>query len=156
MSQAMDRRSVGERVSVFIASIAGLGFFPIASGTACSAVITVLAWWLPPNPWVQLALIAGVMAIGTWTAAVSARRGAHDPSFVVIDEAAGQMIACLLVPKTIPHFVAAFLLFRLFDIGKWAPMKQLERLPGGWGIMADDLAAGMITRLLLLLWTQFA
>ena len=62
------------------------------------------------------------------------------------------LIACFMVPKTPVRLLVAFLLFRLFDIGKWFPMKQLERLPGGWGIVADDVAAGVLARLVMLLW----
>ena len=153
MSETAAKRSVWQRLGVFVASVAGVGFFPVAPGTAGSAVAVALYWLLPPDGWVQAGLIAGVAAVGVWTAGVAERHSGKDPSYVVIDEVAGQLIACFLVPKTLPHMAAAFLLFRLFDIGKWFPMKQLERLPGGWGIMADDVAAGLLARLVLWPWS---
>ena len=153
MSETAAKRSVWQRLGVFVASVAGVGFFPVAPGTASSAVAVGFYWLLPPDGWAQASLIAGVTTVGVWTAGVSERCSGKDPSYVVIDEVAGQMIACFLVPKTLQHLAAAFLLFRLFDIGKWFPMKQLERLPSGWGIMADDLAAGLAARVVLLLWS---
>ena len=149
MTGATSGRSAWERLGIFVASGAGIGYFPVAPATACSAVIVGLYGLLPLDAWVQAALIAGVIVVGVWTAGVAERRSGKDPSHVVIDEVAGQLIACFLVPKTFPHLAAAFVLFRIFDIGKWPPMRQLERLPGGWGIMADDLAAGLCSRLVL-------
>ncbi len=71
--------------------------------------------------------------------------GKSDPSEVVIDELAGQWFALIALPHTIGYGIAAFVLFRIFDIFKPPPIKQLERLPGGWGVMLDDVAAGVMT-----------
>ena len=143
--------SLRQRVALAIASVGGMGWAPIASGTVASAAAVGLYWALPLDRTVQLAILAVVIAVGVWSAGVAAAAVQdEDPSCVVIDEVAGMLIAAFLLPKTPLHLLAAFLLFRLFDIGKWPPMKQLERLPGGWGIMADDVAAGLIARLLLL------
>ena len=71
---------------------------------------------------------------------------------VVIDEVAGMLIACVALPHTPAHLGAVFLSFRSWDIVKCLPMKQLERLPDGWSIMADDIAAGLLARLCLLPW----
>ena len=143
----------GQRLAVLVATVGGLGRAPLAPGTIGSAAGAVLTWMLPLEPAVQVVVLTGAVALGIWSAGVVARQHLDaDPSVVVIDEVAGMLVACFLLPKTLPHLAAAFLLFRLFDIGKWFPMKQLERLPGGWGIMADDLAAGLCSRLVLLLW----
>ncbi len=75
----------------------------------------------------------------------------HDPSEVVIDEVAGMWIALLGAPLTAPHLLAAFLLFRLFDVWKPGPIDRLQNLPGGWGVMADDVAAGAVAGLLVAL-----
>jgi phosphatidylglycerophosphatase A len=84
------------------------------------------------------------IASGIPAASIAAREsGAHDPQFVVIDEAAGQWIALLGSPADIRHGVIAFILFRLFDITKPFPVRQLEKLPEGWGIVFDDVAAGL-------------
>lgn len=70
-----------------------------------------------------------------------------DPSIVVIDEIVGIWIALLLLPKTVVAYAVAFLLFRLFDVLKPQPARALERLPGGWGIMLDDVVAGVYANL---------
>jgi len=139
--------------AVALASLGGIGRFPVAPATLCSAVITAAYVAVPLDAAMQLALIAVVIVLGVWSSGIAAvAAGDDDPKHVVIDEVAGMLIACFLLPKTPAALAGAFLLFRLFDIGKWFPMKQLERLPGGWGIMADDLAAGVLARLVLRIW----
>ena len=146
----MKRPLFQQRVALAIATAGGLGWAPVASGTVASAAAAGLYWVLPPDRMTQLAILAMVIAVGVWSAGVAAAAVQdEDPSCVVIDEVAGMLIAAFLLPKTLAALLAAFGLFRLFDIGKWFPMRQLERLPGGWGIMADDVAAGLIARLLL-------
>jgi len=98
----------------------------------------------------QWAACLAAVLIGVWASDETARwLGKHDPSEVVVDEVAGMWLALVGLPHELPVAGAAFLLFRVFDIGKPSPLKQLERLPGGWGIMLDDVAAGAITRLTL-------
>jgi phosphatidylglycerophosphatase A len=88
--------------------------------------------------------IAVVIALGVPAAAIVEREsGRHDPGFVVIDEVAGQWIALLGSPADWRHGVIALILFRLFDITKPFPIRRLERLPEGWGIVFDDVAAGL-------------
>ncbi len=122
-----------------------------------------------------LALLVLVAAIGVWSASrAAAYAGIEDPQFVVIDEVAGQHFALLLplIPIALPHFTAhmdfsvfaiffalslvnwkylllGFILFRVFDIWKPWPIRRLEKLPGGWGIMADDWMAGIYAAILL-------
>ena len=140
------------RIGIALASVGGLGYVPIAPGTVGAAAGLLLYWLLPMDAAVQVAVLAIVLVAGVWSSGISASvSGNADPSQIVIDEVAGQLVACLLLPKTFPHLAIAFMMFRVFDIGKWFPMKQLERLPGGWGIMADDIAAGALARLCLLL-----
>ena len=119
MSETAVRRSVWQRLGVFVSSVGGVGYCPVAPGTAGSAVAVGLYWLLPLDGWMQAGFIVAVTAVGVWTADVSARLSGHDPAYVVIDEVAGQLIACFLVPKALPHLLVAFALFRLFDIGKW-------------------------------------
>ena len=86
-----------------------------------------------------------VMRIGIPAAPVVAREsGREDPGHVVIDEVAGQLFALIAIPADWPHALMALVLFRLFDILKPPPVRQLERLPGGTGIMFDDVAAGLM------------
>jgi phosphatidylglycerophosphatase A len=84
------------------------------------------------------------IASGVPAASVAAREsGRHDPGFVVIDEVAGQWIALIGSPPDLRHGLIALILFRLFDITKPFPVRQLEKLPDGWGIVFDDVAAGL-------------
>jgi phosphatidylglycerophosphatase A len=94
-----------------------------------------------------LVLLAGIVlsiGLGVPAATIAAREsGRHDPQFVVIDEVAGQWIALLFSPVDWRHALIALVLFRLFDITKPFPARQLESLPEGWGIVFDDVAAGL-------------
>jgi len=133
-----------------IAIFFGIGRLRPGPGSWASAA-TVLLWWLASR-WVPLhwqpatvALLAAiVVAIGIPAATQVARAsGIKDPQFVVIDEVAGQLIALIAVPVSWKSLLAAFILFRGFDIVKPPPVRQLERLPEGTGIMLDDVAAGL-------------
>jgi phosphatidylglycerophosphatase A len=98
------------------------------------------AWVLPTN--ILLALLA--IGIGIPAATLIARASRlKDPQFVVIDETAGQLITLIGAPLTWKSFLAGFILFRVFDIVKPPPVRQLERLPEGTGIVVDDVAAGL-------------
>lgn len=142
-------------VAYSIGTFFGLGYCPVAPGTAGSlgAVLLFLPFrpFFTANPALFGAAIAALAAVGILAAAAVARaEGREDPSRVVVDEAAGQWLALLLLPvlswKTI---LLAFLLFRAFDIWKPFPAAQSERLPGGVGIMADDLVAGLYANLVV-------
>jgi phosphatidylglycerophosphatase A len=126
----------------------GSGFVPKAPGTSGS-LAAVLIWWLllAEGPLaLQVGAILGVTIIGTWlTGRVQARYQVKDPGAIVIDEFAGQWIALLFVPVTWWGLLAAFGLFRLFDIWKPWPVGALERgVKGAFGVMVDDLAAGLM------------
>ncbi len=126
----------------------GSGFAPKAPGTFGS-LAALLIWWLLLGhlPLLhQLLVILAVTALGTWlTERVQARYQVKDPGAIVIDEFAGQWIALLLAPMTLWGMLAGFALFRLFDIWKPWPVGALERsVPGAFGVMVDDLAAGVM------------
>jgi phosphatidylglycerophosphatase A len=134
-------------MAAYISTLFGVGRSPVAPGTVASIVALPIAWLVMtlggPVPLLILAFI--VSALGMWSCDVYARAtGTHDPSECVIDELAGQFIACALAPLSLPGFALAFVLFRLFDISKLWPISVAERLRGGLGIMADDLVAGLI------------
>ena len=94
--------------------------------------------------------VALICAIGVWAAnRVEADSKIVDPSFVVIDEVAGQLITLFLIPFSWIYLLAGFLLFRAFDILKPFPARRAEELPGGWGIMLDDIFAGIYANLFL-------
>ena len=144
------------------ATFFGIGHLRPGPGTWASAVTTVLwavtAHSLPHTAQIPSAigLAIAVTLIGIPAASLVARRsGKKDPSFVVIDEVAGQLIALIGVPLAWKTFPAGFILFRVFDILKPPPVRQIERLPEGTGIVLDDVAAGvyaLVTMQLLLHW----
>lgn len=134
-----------KRFAVAIASAAGLGYAPIAPGTFGSAAGVVIylltANWSLPS---QAGLALGVTAIGVWASSMAAQHfGRSDPSQVVIDEVAGQLVTMLGTGATWKGALIGFLLFRAFDIVKPWPANRLEQLHGGWGIMADDVMAAI-------------
>lgn len=135
-----------------VATFFGAGFGKPGPGT-WGSVAAVLLWAayafaLHPTPHtLLLVLLAGIaltLVLGIPAATIVAREsGRHDPGFVVIDEVAGQWIALLFSPTDWRHALIALILFRLFDITKPFPARQLESLPEGWGIVFDDVAAGL-------------
>jgi phosphatidylglycerophosphatase A len=128
------------------ATVFGIGRAP-APGTIASLVSLPIAWVVTmyAGPFVLLALGAAIFIFGLWASEQYAvQAGNSDPSECVIDEVAGQFIACAMAPLSIAGFAAAFVLFRLFDISKLWPVSAAERLRGGLGIMTDDLVAGLI------------
>lgn len=134
-----------------VATAFGSGYSPFAPGTAGSAVGLLLfwpmaAWWWP---W-QLAAGAALLVVGAIAATRVARSvGLKDPGIVVVDEVLGQWVTLVALPFTPVTAALGFLLFRVMDIVKPWPARDLERLPGGWGIMADDVAAGVYAHLAL-------
>jgi phosphatidylglycerophosphatase A len=135
-----------------IATFFGAGFCPIAPGTAASFITALIyVFLLHGLAWpVQAFIIVAVFLIGVPAASrYSAELGRKDPGRVVIDEACGQLIALFMLPPGPGSVAAAFLLFRIFDIIKPYPIKKLEGFPRGWGIMADDVGAGLASALVL-------
>jgi len=147
-----DWRDVKTRWAFLVATFFGAGCGKPGPGT-WGSVAAVLLWalfgWLAkPSPAVLLAaLLVGIaltLVFGIPAATIAEREaGSGDPGFVVIDEVAGQWIALLLCPFDWKHGLLALVLFRLFDITKPFPVRYLERLPRGWGIVFDDVAAGL-------------
>ena len=138
--------------AVWIASVAGAGYFPVLPGTVGSAVGVGIVAALDAIPFGtngrDAALIGAatlIFFVGVWAAGESEKFFARtDPSHVVIDEVVGQMVTFLLVPHASWKLLLAGLgLFRILDVTKPFPAGRAERLPGGWGIMVDDLLAGV-------------
>ena len=135
-----------------VATFFGAGFGKPGPGTwgSVGAVLVwaVAAWLLPSGSGTLLLwLLCGIVvatAIGVPASTIVAREsGREDPQFVVIDEVIGQWIALILCPRDWAHALIALVLFRLFDITKPWPVRKLEDLPEGWGIVFDDVAAGL-------------
>ena len=124
----------------------GLGLFPIAPATLASLAAVVVYWAVPlgsDSPGF-LVLVGASLIIGPWACGSLTSSDDSDPKRAVWDEVAGMWLTCLFLPKTLPWLAAGFLLFRALDVLKPWPIRQYERLPGGYGIMADDVAAGVI------------
>ncbi len=139
-----------------LATVGGLGDRLPAPGTTVGSVAGVALFWgvsaLFPSAVTAVALagLAVLLPVSVWACGAEARRrGVVDPHPVVLDEVAGQWAASAVValvqrrPPGPVELAAAFLLFRAFDVIKPWPIRRLEELPGGWGIVADDIAAGL-------------
>ncbi len=135
-----------------LATFFGAGYLkpgPGTYGSVAAAVLWLLGGWLLHHDGYRLT-IATTVAIACVTFAgipaatrVAREAGQKDPGFVVVDEVAGQWVALLFVPPLWTNALVAVLLFRFFDILKPPPIRRFEALPEGWGIMADDLVAGL-------------
>ncbi|HLH40017.1 MAG TPA: phosphatidylglycerophosphatase A [Bryobacteraceae bacterium] len=133
------------------------GYAPKAPGTAGSLAAIAIAWLIPAPPWAFAIFGLALAAPGIWAAGVTARElGRTDPGIVVVDEVAGQWITLAgAAHLNWQSFLIAFVLFRLFDIWKPPPVRQLEKLPGGLGIVADDVMAGVYGAVVLYGCTEF-
>jgi phosphatidylglycerophosphatase A len=140
------------RLAVFIATAGYCGYFPLAPGTVGSAaglVVYLLVWWMQ-SPIGEAALIAALFAAGVWAGTTAERYfGGIDPGPIVLDEVVGMLITLAFIPVGLPGAVAGFVLFRLFDVVKPFPARQLESLHGGLGVMADDAMAAIYANITL-------
>jgi phosphatidylglycerophosphatase A len=131
----------------FVAFGFGAGLVPRAPGTAGSVVGIVIAWWLIPLPFlVRAAIVLVAIAAGIWVCGESARRlNAHDHPGIVLDEIVAVLAAALVMAeRSLPALLLLFVLFRIFDIAKPWPIRDVDhRLGGGLGIMLDDLIAAL-------------
>jgi len=133
-------------LSMIFSTFFGTGFFPIAPGTAASFLTMLLfKLGLYKLSWSFQALVIIALFIAGGAASTRYARllNRKDPGRIVIDETCGQLIALFLVTPGWKELLLAFFLFRIFDIIKPYPIKKLEALPHGWGIMADDVGAGL-------------
>jgi phosphatidylglycerophosphatase A len=145
-----------------IGTFLGIGYLKPGPGTWASAA-TVLSWTIVAHSLVPslrtpaaIALVVFITLIGIPAATQVARGfGKKDPQFVVIDEVAGQLVALIAVPLAWKPLLAGFILFRTFDIVKPPPVRQLEALPEGTGIVLDDIAAGLYAFIVMHLLLHF-
>lgn len=121
------------------------GYSPIAPGTTGSLLTLLILWFALPLMTlpIYLLLILIIFFVGIWTSSYVESQKGNDPSIVVIDEIVGMMIALIACPVSIKTFAVAFLAFRVFDVTKLYPVNRAEKLPSGWGIMLDDVFAGI-------------
>ena len=132
----------------------GTGWLPVASGTWGAAAAALIVWpltWLTPGVLTLelTVLIVGFTWIGVLGSDALAAEWGEDPSQTVIDEMVGMWIAVLGLPMTWQYWLAAFLLFRFFDILKPLGVRRMEKIGGGWGVMLDDVMAGVYANLVL-------
>ena len=145
LARVPDARWVFSSPAAFIAFGGGSGLAPRAPGTAGTLAAFPLhllfGWLLAPT--LHLAAIGVLFALGIWACAAAGRAlGADDHGGIVIDEVAAFLLVLWWVPASLPAWVAAFALFRLFDIWKPQPIRWFDRnLKGGFGVMFDDLLA---------------
>jgi len=159
--QRINWRKVKDGVVGGIATGLFTGFSPFAPGTAGS-LLGAISWWflMPFNFSRQVFWLALLFALGVYTAGQAESWWGRDDQKIVIDEVFGMWFSLLMVPHNIWWYLAAFVLFRICDIVKFFPIDRSQRLPGGWGVMADDLLAGMYTGVLMqlalvILWPQY-
>ena len=145
----------GNRLAIAVATWFGCGYSPAAPGTvgslAALAIAVALARFAGWRPWHFGALAALAIAPAIWSAGVTARAcGKKDPAIVVVDEVVGQWLTLAgATALNWKSYLAALALFRLFDVWKPPPVRQLEALPAGAGIVADDVMAGIYAALVL-------
>ena len=143
--------SLGSLVGRALGAGAGTGLFPVAPATAASLAAVLIYWFspLPEDSWGLYLLVGLGFIVGVWATGTLIGPNDPDPKAAVWDEFIGMWATCILLPKTLPWMAAAFILFRVLDVLKPWPIRRFERLPRGWGIMADDLAAGIVGALAL-------
>lgn len=159
--------SWGDRLTRWIYAAGPSGLAPIAPGTfgtftAC--VLLALPGRVPGIPEWSLpfgvAAFVVVLLVGVWASAEAEKIHGKDPGIVVIDEVAGMIVTILALPNSWPALILGFFLFRAMDILKPWPVRRLESLPRGWGVMLDDVLAGVyanvLLRVALVLWARVA
>ncbi len=144
-------RAVMGRLAWVVGAGLGSGLAPVVPATAGSLLALVIYLFLPisGDSEALYTLIGAGFLVGVWATGSLSSSADPDPKLAVWDEFVGMWTTCLLLPKTAPWMAAAFLCFRVVDIVKPWPIRRLERLPGGLGIMADDLLAGLYGAALL-------
>ena len=145
------------RLAFAIATVFKAGYIPIAPGTVGS-IIGLLVFWLIKDYasfTIEMFVAAALFFAGVWASTIVEQvLERHDPGVVIVDEVVGMLVALMLLPPTITVMFLAFLLFRVFDIIKPYPARWCEQLSRGWGIMIDDVVAGLYVNVLIhiILW----
>jgi len=137
----------------------GIGYIGKGAGTV-AAVVCCVCWyfaWRGEYPPLAPSIVVTVVItfVGVWSSGIVEPVWGEDPARVVIDEAAGMCISLLFLPVAIKYVLCALILFRFFDILKPLFIRKMEQLPGGWGIMLDDVLAGIYTNILLAVVVRF-
>jgi phosphatidylglycerophosphatase A len=137
-------------ISKIIATLFFIGYVPFAPGTFGTLAGMLFIWTLKPSFMWQFAIVITALIIGIITSGIAEKAfGEKDSRHIVIDEFVGYLCSVILLPLTPAYMLAAFFLFRFFDILKPPPIHMLDRIGGGIGVMCDDVAAGIATNVLL-------
>lgn len=136
-----------------MATCLGIGYIGKGGGTV-AAVVTAVAWYLIQvgreiHLGTQLTITLLITALGIWSGNKVEAGWGKDDKKVVIDEMAGMCVSLLLIPMQLKYVITAVVLFRFFDIVKPLFIRKTEQLPGGWGVMIDDVVAGIYANILL-------
>ena len=145
-------------LSKIIATFFTVGYFPIAPGTLTSLIVVLLyKFYLYKLSWpLYLLLLFLLFLVGTFTSTkCSLEMNKQDPRKIVIDEAFGQLLVLFQMKQEWFPLLSCFLLFRIFDIIKPYPIRKVETLPEGWGIMMDDLIAAVYAGIIINLYLLF-
>ncbi len=135
-----------------IATVFGIGYVRKGSGTIAAAVCCILWILIPASEFThywQVLLTIVISGLGVWSGNIMDSIWGKDSNKVVIDEVGGMMVTLLFIPVQLKFILAGFVLFRFFDIAKPLFIRKMESLPKGWGVMADDILAGIYANILL-------
>lgn len=136
-----------------LASVFGVGYSPVASGTVGSAVTIVVIYFLGPRATMGLPYLIGavlLLPIGAFISGKGEMLWGHDSGKIVFDELVGMYYTLILIPRSIPFFVLGFVVFRVLDIVKPPPASVADKkIKGGWGVLLDDVACGIYANILL-------
>lgn len=139
-----------DKVARSLATLFGIGYLPVMPGTFATLAGILLYLLIKKNLFIYLALTAVFIVLGFIVSGKAQKTfGAKDPKEIVIDELCGILIVYILIPFRICNLVIGFIIFRFIDILKVYPIDRLERLKKGWGIMLDDIVAGILTNIIL-------
>jgi|HubBroStandDraft_2_1064218.scaffolds.fasta_scaffold48398_2 phosphatidylglycerophosphatase A len=141
------------RIHRLICTCLGIGYIPKGGGTVAAAVCCI-AWYFAwrggrDQLWLPLLITLGLFFLGVYSAGKVEAGWGKDNYRIVIDEVAGMGITLLFVPVRWPYLLVGLFLFRIFDIAKPLYIRKMENLDGGWGVMMDDMLAGVYANLLL-------
>ncbi len=145
-----------------LATFFGAGYAPIAPGTAGALLAAIFVYiWQSMDPsltyygWPLVGITFITFFIGVYCTDQLEPEWGKDPSKVVIDEAIGIWISLFFIPVNFYYLIAGFILFRIFDIWKPLGIRKLEQIKGGWGVMLDDVLAGVYANIVLQVWVLF-
>lgn len=143
--------SPSQRIALFFATFFYIGYLPVGPGTIGTLGAAALYYLISDFSLLAYSLfLLGIIIFSVWAAGEAEKSlGKVDPQQIVIDEVCGYLVTMLLVPPTLTNIIIGFVLFRLFDIAKPPPIAKLERLPGGFGIVMDDVLAGVYANVVL-------